>query len=408
MDQTAPALATTDLPPPDVVLAAVGDVFLDRPDPGRAFTAVDHFLRDADIAFGNSEGVYAREPDRAPSAGVAIVGPPESAAPLGPAGFTVMSLANNHIGDGGPRALLENIDLLAQQGIAVAGAGRDQARAHAPAVLERSGVSVAVLAYSSTFPSGYEARAEVPGLAPLRSHNLYRPYEHGEWSPGLLPQVVTVPHEQDHARLLSDIDKARTAADVVVVSVHAGDFTRPFVLTDHERRTARLAIDAGADVVLGHHHHLLRGIEFYRGKPILYGLGHFAFDLPDLDRRLRAEGYLGESSPEDSLAARRRAGDYRLWPQPGYPLLPFHPDARMTMIAVLRLSPGRPTAVGMIPCTIAPDGRPEPHLPSDADGARVLGYLARCCEEEDLAVRIRPDGWGQLAGHPVALVEATA
>ncbi|ADP81206.1 CapA family protein [Pseudofrankia inefficax] len=406
MSQTAPTVSSTDVHSTGVVLAAVGDVFLDRPDPGRAFSAVDHLLRDADIAFGNSEGVYARDPDRAPSAGVAIIGPPQSAAPLAPAGFAVLSLANNHIGDAGPRALLENIRLFTDQGIAVAGAGGDQAAAHAPALLERHGVTVAFLAYSSTFPSGYEARAAVPGLAPLRSYNLFRPYEHGEWSPGLAPQVVTVPHEQDHEMLRSDVEKARTAAGVVVVSIHAGDFTRPFVLTDHERRAARLAIDAGADVVLGHHHHLLRGIEFYRGKPILYGLGHFAFDLPDLDRRLRAEGYLGESSPADSLAARRRAGEYRLWPQPGYPLLPFHPDARMTMIAVLRLSPGQPVAVGLVPCTIAPDGRPEPHLGSDADGARVLDYLTRCCEAEDLAVRVRPDAWGQLAGHPVTLVEA--
>ncbi|MYW04946.1 CapA family protein [Streptomyces sp. SID3343] len=390
-----------------VTLAAVGDVFLDRPDPHAAFERVAPIFAEADHVFGNSEGIYADRYDRAPSAGVAITAPAAHAAPLAAAGFSVLSVANNHIGDGGHSGLLENERILRGHGIALAGAGADLDRARTPAILRHHGVRTAVLAYSSTFPSGYEARQDVPGLAPLRSHNLYRPYEHGEWSPGLLPQVVTMPHEQDHARLTEDIDHARRQADVVVVSVHAGDFTRPYVLTDHERRTARFAIDAGADLVLGHHHHLLRGIEFYRGKPILYGLGHFAFDLPDLDTRLAAEGYLGESSPEDSLAARRRAGEYRLWPQPGYPLLPFHPDARMSMIAVLRLHPTGDTRVGLIPCTLAPDGKPVPHSAADPDGARVLDYLGRCCAEEGLPVRFEPDAMGKLGGHPITAVLPT-
>lgn len=382
-------------------LAAVGDVFLDRPNPDDAFTAVRGIFRDADLVFGNSEGVYARHYDRAPSAGVAIVADPANAAPLGPAGFSVLSLANNHILDGGHSGLQENNDVLRGQGIALTGAGVNLHEARKPAILEQAGQHVAFLAYSSTFPSGYEARAAVPGLAPLRSHNLYRPYEHGEWSPGLLPQVLTTPVEQDYRQLAEDIEHARSQADIVVVSVHAGDFTRPVVLSDHERRSARFAIDAGADAYLGHHHHLLRGIEFYRGKPIFYGLGHFAFDLPDLATRLAAEGYLGESSPEDSRAARRRAGDYRLWPREDYPLLPFHPDARMTMIAILQFAPDRPTSIGFIPCSIGADGKPQPHTASDPRGACVLEYVKRCCAEEELEVILKPDALGSANEWPI-------
>lgn len=390
-----------------VRLAAVGDVFLDRPDPAAAFTVVSDIFGDADIVFGNSEGVYADHYDRAPSAGVAIVADPANAAPLGPAGFSIMSLANNHILDGGHSGLRENNALLRGQGIALAGAGENLSEAREPAILEHDGHKVAFLSYSSTFPSGYDARTAVPGLAPLRAHNLYRAYESGEWSPGLLPQVVTVPVEQDYTQLAADIEHAHERADTVVVSVHAGDFTRPFVLSDHERRTARFAIDAGADAYLGHHHHLLRGVEFYCGKPVFYGLGHFAFDLPDLATRLGAEGYLGESSPEDSRAARRRAGDYRLWPQDGYPLLPFHPDARMTMIAVLEFTPGRPASVGFIPATIGPDGRPQPHTAADPAGARVIDYLERCCAEEELDVIIKPDALGSAADWPITEIVPT-
>lgn len=387
-----------------ITVAAVGDVFLDRPDPEGAFTEVSSIFTDADVVFGNSEGVYADHHDRAPSAGVAIVASAKNAIPLGTAGFTVMSLANNHIVDGGHSGLLENMDVLRAQGIAVAGAGKDLAAAREPALVRRGGKTIAFLAYSSTFPSGYEARSAVPGLAPLRSYNLFRPYEHGEWSPGLLPQVVTIPHEQDHKRLAEDIANARSRADLVIVSVHAGDFTRPYVLTDHERRTARLAIEYGADAFLGHHHHIMRGIEYHQGKPILYGLGHFAFDLPRLDSRLAAEGYLGESSPEDSLAARRRAGEYRLWPQEGYPLLPFHPDARMTMIAVLRFTPADRISVGLIPCVIGPDGKPRPFGGTTAEGMRIIQYLERCCSEESLGTEFVPDAMGALGGSPVTEV----
>lgn len=382
-------------------LAAVGDVFLDRPDPDDAFIAVSGIFQDADLVFGNSEGVYAHHYDRAPSAGISIIADPANAAPLGPAGFSVLSLANNHILDGGYSGLRENNDILRKQGIALTGAGANLDEARKPAILKRAGQRVAFLAYSSTFPSGYEARAAVPGLAPLRSYNLYRPYEHGEWNPGLLPQVLTTPVDQDYRQLAEDIENARSHADIVVVSVHAGDCTRPIVLSDHERRSARFAIDAGADAYLGHHHHLLRGVEFYRGKPIFYGLGHFAFDLPNLATRLAAEGYLGESSPENSRATRRRAGEYLLYPQEDYPLLPFHPDARMTMIAILRFAPDGPTSVGFIPCSIQPDGKPQPHAASDPHGARVLEYVRICCAEEELEVTLKPDALGAADTWPI-------
>src|SRR5436309_964566 len=122
------------------------------------------------------------------------------------------------------------------------------------------------------------------------AYDLYIPYERHEWNPGLLPQVVSALDDEDADRVQSDIAEAKTVADIVVVSAHWGDFSRPFVLTDHERQCARLFIDSGADVVLGHHHHLLRGVEWYEGRPIFYGLGHFVFDQPHLAMQLAAEG----------------------------------------------------------------------------------------------------------------------
>lgn len=385
---------------PGMTLLAVGDVFVDRPRPGEAFGHVGGLFAQADALFGNCEGVYAQPWERAPSSGVPVIADPAHVTALAEAGFSVMSLANNHSVDGGFAALLRTRDALRDAGLQTAGAGEDAQTARAPAVVRTAGGSVAVLAYASVFPHGYEARGAVPGLAPLRAHTLYTPWETNEWNPGLLPKVTTVPHEGDVAALCADIARARELADVVVVSVHWGDFTRPYVLTDHERRTARTAIDAGADAVLGHHHHLLRGVELHRGRPILYGLGHFAFDLPDFDRRLAREGYLVDDDPAAERALARRFGDYRLRDRDGYPLLPFHPDARLTVIAVLRRGPEGRLDAGMVPCVLGADNSPRPVDVASPDGERVLAYLERCCREEDLPVTLDPGG-PLLAGRSV-------
>jgi poly-gamma-glutamate synthesis protein (capsule biosynthesis protein) len=369
-------------------ILAVGDVFIDREKPETAFKHVRSLFEDADVVFGNCEGVYSHQWERAPSSGVPLIADPIGVKALAEAHFTVMSLANNHSLDGGFKALLATYDMLETFNIAATGAGKDVNAAHRPALIERAGMKIAILAYTSVFPHGYEARGKVPGLAALRAHTLYTPWEINEWNPGLLPKVTTVPHEQDHKVLKEDIVKAKEIADIVLVSVHWGDFTRPFVLTDHERRTARFAIDAGADAIFGHHHHLIRGIEYYKKKPIFYGLGHFAFDLPRFQERLEAEGYLVGSNPIEEIALSRRFGDYRLYPRDEYPLLPFHPEARLTFVASLEFSDGGFNEISVIPCIIDTENSPRPLYCGDPQADLVLKYLRKNCDLEYLPTDI--------------------
>jgi hypothetical protein len=154
------------------------------------------------------------------------------------------------------------------------------------------------------------------------------------------------------------------------------------------RQTAHEAesIDAGADAVLGHHHHLLRGIEFHRGRPIFYGLGHFAFDLPGLEERLRKSAYLGRGDARLRRESARRFGEYRIGAREGYPLLPFHPDGRLTGFAVLTYD-GKTLQAGFGPCLLGPDNSPRPVPASTAEGKEVIDYLERCCEFEENATR---------------------
>src|SRR5262245_26151706 len=141
------------------LVGGVGDVFLNRPDPTRVFDESLPAFRAIDLLFGNCEGAFTDAPQWAPSAGWRVVSGLRNAAPLGPAGFHVMSCANNHTLDAGHAGLTDTLSVLRQQGIATSGAGADLGEARTPAMLERNGGKVAVLAYSSVYQAGYEARA---------------------------------------------------------------------------------------------------------------------------------------------------------------------------------------------------------------------------------------------------------
>jgi poly-gamma-glutamate synthesis protein (capsule biosynthesis protein) len=143
-------------------------------------------------------------------------------------------------------------------------------------------------------------------------------------------------------------------------------------------------IEAGADAILGHHHHMVHGIEYYKGKPIFYGLGNFALDIPNFQERILSQGYLTNDDPQENLAFTRRFGDYTLSPRDRYPLLPFHPDARMTMVASLVFSGKELHEVEVIPCMVDPSNSPHLLAQDDPNATLVLEYLKKNCDEEFL------------------------
>lgn len=258
--------------PDAITLALVGDVYIDRPDPRSALRHVRPVLDDADYRFANLESIYTDTPQLAPSALLpAYVGTANAAAMLDRP-FDVVSLAHNHTLDAGHEAMLQTRQWLEDHGVRTCGAGADIVQARTPATVTVAGRTVACLAYASMMPVGYEARHNWPGIAPMRARNVYEGTPN-HWIPGEQPRVRTEPLPEDVEALVADIRSARERADVVIVSFHWGDWTRKFFVSDHEQRTARLAIDAGADIVVGHHHHALRGMDWYRDRPIFYGMG---------------------------------------------------------------------------------------------------------------------------------------
>lgn len=371
-----------------LLIGFAGDVVVDREIPDEAFSKVKSLLGGVDILFANLESSYSNAPGMAVTAQVVLAPRLHNLDAYASAGFHVMSMANNHIVDAGHEAMLETRSRLRGQRIATCGAGEHLADARAPAVIERKNLKVGFLAYSSVFPHGYEARSTVPGLAPLRAYNHYYEGLSAYFAPGYVPRIETIPDPEDHHHLVEDIQALRKKVDLVVTSFHWGDHLRPFVVTDHERRTARLCVDQGADLVIGHHHHALRGIEWYKGRPIFYGLGHFVFDLRlVITEELKA--YFDEADPES----------FEVCPREGWPLLPMHRDTRMTLLGWARVKGGSITEVGFVPCHLRPDGSVLPVDIESVEGQEVIAYVTRCNETQKLNSRLVTQDAPIISGH---------
>lgn len=198
--------------------------------------------------------------------------PPAYAEIVRAARLDVVSLASNHALDWSYEPMYDTLDLFRSWGIQAIGAGRDASEAHAPARLERGGVKVAVLAYCSVLREGQSAHEGTPGVAAIRVRTWYEP---NDFQPGSPPNVRTAALEEDVESACEDIRAAREWADAVVVSVHWGIRHVPKVLAEYQRPVAHALMDAGADVIVGHHPHTPKAVEQYGGSVCFYSVGNF-------------------------------------------------------------------------------------------------------------------------------------
>jgi poly-gamma-glutamate synthesis protein (capsule biosynthesis protein) len=220
----------------NVVLYGVGDVGPIHEPMDKYSTLVRETLASGDIRFAQCERLYSRRGALQLHSGVSERPlEPHMASVFADCGFNVVSLASNHGMDWGPDALLDTLAVFRDMGIPTVGAGRDIEEARTPVVIDCKGTRVALLAYCSILPHGYEAARDKPGVAPLRVHTYY---EAVESQPGMPPRVVTVPYDEDLEAMTSDIAAARKRADVVVVSLHwaCTSFPAPSPSTSPSRR----------------------------------------------------------------------------------------------------------------------------------------------------------------------------
>lgn len=244
--------------PKTVSIAAVGDIMLggkglqrfEREGYDFPFAATRDVLQSADIAIGNLETSLTRT-DR-PFADKQYVfhnNPDKVAQALRRAGFDIVSLANNHSMDYGEQGLRDTFVALDSAGIRHLGAGLNLAEARRAQVFHLdNGQTAAFLAYSNTFPEEFWAGVASAGTAFGHEYQV----------------------REDVARL------AAQGIDVIVVSFHWGR-ERQTELRGYQPLLAHAAIDAGADLVIGHHPHILQAVERYKNGLILYSLGNYTF-----------------------------------------------------------------------------------------------------------------------------------
>jgi poly-gamma-glutamate capsule biosynthesis protein CapA/YwtB (metallophosphatase superfamily) len=267
----------------NIEVVLVGDVYVQRPDPDSTFDYARQYLKSADIVFGNLETVVA-DPEHLDGGGH---GPRTDEWMLDAyvrAGFNVVNLANNPSMYRGVKGLLRTIEVLDKAGIAHSGGGRNLEEARRAAVVERKGTKVAFVCRTSVCTVDAPATPKRGGLAVVKVATAYEaPPPLPKEVPGTRPIIHTIPNPADVAALREDIRTAKGQADVVVVSWHWG--ISPYSggkgeLVGYQTEMGRAAVDAGADLVVGHHPHLIQPIEVYKGKVIFYSLANFVHDGP--------------------------------------------------------------------------------------------------------------------------------
>ncbi len=373
-----------------ITLAAVGDIAPNREDPPSIFRYCGDVFRTADIVFGQME--HPMTDKGYPTVRGARVLSPKNVTALTEKGadFDVMSVALNHGMHHGWIGFLDFLDILKKNNIAIVGGGKNIDEARTPVVLERKGTRVGFLAYLSIIPNSLlPAGKDVPGIAPLRASHYYQQMDA---QPGMPPLVVTKLFPDDKQAMLDDINKLRPNVDILVVSQHCGVHHIPEVIAMYQKEAAYAAIDAGADLVLQHHAHILKGIEMYKGKVIFYGLGTFA-----------AEHWLEASGKPRNQSKERWENPelhqlYHYKPKPGYEKWVFPFDGLKTMIAKAYIKEKKIQKVTFIPAYITPNMEPEVLTRKDAKAQEVFDYVVKISENQELAASFSWEGNEVLIG----------
>jgi poly-gamma-glutamate synthesis protein (capsule biosynthesis protein) len=341
----------------EVVLMGCGDVGPIHEPIGAYSTLAQPVLAAADLRFAQVERVYSgRGALQLHSGGGHSRVPPHMAQVFSDCVFDVVSLASNHAMDWGPDALLDTIEVFRTRGIATVGAGRNLEEARHPAVLVRNGVRVAILAYCSILQTGYAAGRDKAGIAPMRAHTYYEPFD---YQSGVPPRIVTVPFDDDLAGMVADITEARRSADAVVLSLHWGIHFIPRMIADYQVTVAKAAFAAGADLILGHHAHTPKAIGVYGGKACFFSLSNFIMS----------------STAKTPAQAQLFAKQYGVVMDPDYPHLAYGADAKRSLVAKAVLARDGVKRVSFLPVLIDRQLRPEVLRAGDSRFADAVGFM---------------------------------
>jgi poly-gamma-glutamate synthesis protein (capsule biosynthesis protein) len=361
----------------ELVFCAAGDVGPHRADEeypvhDPIFPLAAPIFKAADVSFCQFERVLSNSLKRS---WVGSAAHPDNVRELIDGGFNVVSIAGNHHMDGGVNAFVDTLEVLKKNNIKVVGGGMNIAEARAPAIFEKNGVRLGIIGYSSVIPKAeihYDAGPSRPGCAPMFVDTYYGA---SDWQAGTpSPNIVTIPDAEDLSALIEDVKRTKADVDAVVVSMHWGVHRIPSMIASYEYQVGHAAIDAGADMVIGHHAHILKAVEVYKGKPIFHCLGNFGLD----------KGLYPDDRMFDALHHPKR--------DPNYPTFGGSVDGRKTIIVTCRVGKGGITRVSYMPCLINRLGQPEPLPSSDKRSDEVVDYVAWATKDQKHETKFMRDG----------------
>ncbi|MFC1987445.1 CapA family protein [Chloroflexota bacterium] len=362
--------------PSKLSIYAVGDTKPNRPNSESLFELALPTLKKADILYGQLEYPLSEKGELQqcayPTRNLKGLSP-DKVSVLTYAGFDVMSFAGNNTFARGVEAILETIETLTKNNIQIVGVGKNIDEARKPVILERKGTKVGFLDYASVLPRGYQAEPNKPGCAPMRASTFY---EQVDWQAGTPPKIVTLANKDDLAAMVDDIKKVRSKVDVLIMCIHWGVHLIPSVIAMYQKEVAHAAIDAGVDLILGSHPHILKGIEVYKGKVIIYSLGNFILPTDKGDVCIGTILYRGYGVKE-----------YDEYPDYGFPV-----DARKSMVAKCLISDKKIEKVSYLPVMINEHAQPEVLTRSDKRSTEVFDYMVWCCRDQGLDTKFSWEG----------------
>lgn len=253
---------------------AVGDVIL-GPNPEVLFPLIEPTLKTADILFGQLEVTHTNKIEEAVKHGRTV----ENLEILSKMGFDILSLNGNHLWDLGVTGIEDTLAWLREHKIAYTGVGMNITEARKPTIVEKDGVKYGFMGYNMVGPKDTWAARDKAGCPYV---DIITHYELNYAGPGGPPVIYTWAETKSLTAMQDDIRNLRSQCDVLAVSMHKGLVHTPVKIADYEKQVSYAAIDAGADVILGHHAHILHGIELYNGKVIFHSLGNGIVWLPML------------------------------------------------------------------------------------------------------------------------------
>jgi len=328
----------------------------------------------------------------------AIKAPPSVAKQLPGLGLQVVSVANNHAMDYAERGLMDTIKYVTREGITVVGGGKNLTEALVPSTIEAGALKIGFIGAACTLPAGSAATEKRPGIAPIRVYATFE-IDSGEAleQPGSSPFIHTQVVQDDLEAVLRTIESSKKSVDLMIVSLHWGVTPgwQPVFqgsLAEYQAPLGRALIDAGANIVLGHHPHVLYGIEVYRQGIIFYSLGHFIFQGKGIFKEEKTKsGQLADPDrPKhaDHLSPYTKGAGQAV--VAGVKRLLSSPQAKESMIALIHieaLKRRKPkiSAVEIIPCMMDQDGEPVETTPGQA--RNILARLKTYSEEFGTEIR---------------------